>query len=398
MVNVIFRVVVISAIIGAGILLLMFINFAGVKISAPTEKLLALIGNTTTTLETKFIMSQRGHSRTSDLKWFADYKFTSGKLAHPQHLLLGAFDDQAINSFIPIVKLEDSLGTVFPIIHIYTAWGSKMEQRFPATEATSINALGSIPMITWEPWLTDFSDKELGQNKNKTENGESLIGILSGKYDFYIDKWAREAKAFQQPILLRFGHEMNDPYRYPWGPHLNSPEDYINAWKYVVDRFKALGADNVLWVWSPHPAHGNFQSYYPGDEYVDWVGTSALNYGKVAAWSEWWSFEEIFDKPYKELSEFKKPIIIAEFGSVAVGGNRADWYKDALIDFPTNYPLVKALVFFHNSKDANTTARPLDWYISQDPLVIKVMVSAMENWSFEKGNLNSINETITEKY
>jgi hypothetical protein len=396
MVNFIFRAVIVSAILGAGILLLVFINYAGVRISGPTENLLALISNTTTSIETKFIMTKRGHSRTSDLKWFSEYKYNPAHLADPQYLLLGAFDDQAKYSFKPIVKLEDSLGTVFPIIHIYTAWGSKMEQRFPASEANSINTLGSIPLITWEPWLTDFSMKDLPDQR--VTGNEGLNTIASGRYDFYIDKWAKEAKAYKHPILLRFGHEMNDPYRYPWGPHINTPEDYITAWRYVVDRFKALGAENVLWVWSPHPAHGNFQSYYPGDEYVDWVGTSALNYGKVASWSDWWSFGEIFDKPYYELSKFDKPIIIAEFGSVAVGGNKAVWYKDALTDFPTNYPLVKALVFFHNSNDATTTEKPLDWYFAQEPLVIKEMVAAMEGWSFEGTNLNIINKTITEKY
>jgi len=396
MVNFIFRTIIVSAILGAGILLLVFINYAGVKLTAPTENLMAFISSTTTSIETKYIMTKRGHSRTSDLKWFAQYKYTPGALSHPQHLLLGAFDDQAIYNFKPIIELEDSLGTVFPLIHVYTAWGSKMDQKFPATEANSINALGSIPLITWEPWLTDFNSKDVKSHSNIGREG--LNSIPTGMYDFYIDKWAGEAKAFRHPILLRFGHEMNDPYRYPWGPHLNAPEDYIKAWKYVVDRFRAIGAENVLWVWSPHPAHGNFYSYYPGDEYVDWIGSSALNYGKVAPWSDWWSFGEIFDKPYYELSKFKKPIIIAEFGSVAVGGNRAAWYKDALTDFPTNYPLVKALVFFHNSQDATTTAHPLDWYINHDPMVIKEMVEAMGNWSLEGVNLNIINKTITAKY
>jgi len=395
MVNFIFRAVVVSAILGAGILLLVFINYAGVRISGPTENLLAIISNTTTSIETKYIMTKRGHSRTSDLKWFAEYKYNQDRLINPQHMLLGAYDDQAKNSLKPIVKLEDSLGTVFPIIHLYTAWGSKRDQRFPATEVNNINTLGSIPLITWEPWLSDFDEKDLQNRKSGVNN--RLISITDGSYDFYIDKWAREAKAFKHPILLRFGHEMNDPYRYPWGPHLNTSEEYITTWKYVVDKFRELGAENVLWVWSPHPAHGHFQDYYPGDGYVDWIGSSALNYGKVASWSKWWSFGEIFSKPYNELSDFGKPIILAEFGSVAVGGNRAAWYKDALTDFPTNYPLVKALVFFHNSKDATTTEKPLDWYFGQDPLVIKEMVTAMENWTLEGVNFEINERTITVK-
>lgn len=392
MINFIFRTIVVSAIIGLGILLLVFINYAGVKITAPTEYLIASISNRITAVETSYIMTKRGHSRNKDLYWLGNYKNIPVSLKDPQHIFLGAYDNQTSNNFKPIVSLEDSLSTVFPLIHIYTAWGSKREQRFPATEINDINVLGSIPVITWEPWLVDFENKEL-----KIDNRKSLKSISSGEIDDYIDNWAIEAKAFKQPIFLRFGHEMNDPYRYPWGPPVNAPADFISAWKHVVDRFRGIGADNVIWVWSPHPAYGNFEAYYPGDEYVDWVGSSALNYGEVASWSEWWSFREIFDKPYRELGKYGKPIMIAELGSVAIGGNRAEWFKEALTDLPSKYPLVKALIFFHNSHDATTTSLPLDWYFHSDTQVINEVTEAINNWSIEEVSLNQINTTITNK-
>src|SRR6185369_3819852 len=49
---------------------------------------------------------------------------------------------------------------------------------------------------------------------------------------------------------LRFAHEMNDPYRYPWGPQNNSKEEYIYAWQHVWQRFQKAGARNVIWTWS----------------------------------------------------------------------------------------------------------------------------------------------------
>ncbi|HSJ67008.1 MAG TPA: glycosyl hydrolase [Anditalea sp.] len=390
MVNLIFRIIVVSAILGSGILLLVFINYAGVKISAPTEYLIASISNKITAIETKYIMTKRGHSRNKELNWLGNYKNMPSTLSDPEHFLLGAYDNQATKNFKTIVALEDSLRTVFPLIHIYTSWGSKKEQRFPAAEVNDINVLGSIPLITWEPWLIDFELETLNFRV-----GSNLSSIALGLFDNYIDNWAIEAKAFEHPIFLRLGHEMNDPYRYPWGPQNNSPEDYISAWKHVVDRFRAAGANNILWVWSPHPAYGDFEAYYPGDEYVDWVGTTTLNYGEVASWSNWWSFSEIFDKPYKDLSKYKKPIILAEFGSVAVGGNRANWYKEALSDFPSKYPLVKSLVFFHNSQDATITKKPLNWEIQNDPRVIQEIAKAIESWGAEEVFLNNINKTVT---
>jgi hypothetical protein len=90
----------------------------------------------------------------------------------------------------------------------------------------------------------------------------------------------------------------------------------------------------------------------------------------VAPWSQWWSFQDIFGKHYPELESYKKPILIAEFGSLAVGGDRASWYAQALRNFRTTYPMVKSLLFFHHGNDNSTTYQSLDWRISQDRSVL----------------------------
>ena len=105
-------------------------------------------------------------------------------------------------------------------------------------------------------------------------------------YDFYIVPWARAAAEYKHPLFLRFAHEMNDPYRYPWGPQNgNRPEDFVAAWKHVHLIFQKMGATNVLWVWSPHISMPWFEFYYPGPEFVDWIGVGVLNYGTIASWS-----------------------------------------------------------------------------------------------------------------
>jgi beta-mannanase len=174
---------------------------------------------------------------------------------------------------------------------------------------------------------------------------------------------------------------MNDPYRYPWGPQNNKPVDFINAWRHVVKLFKDAGATNVIWIWSPHPAYANYDAYYPGDAFVDWVGVGTLNYGTVATWSKWWSFDEIFGNYYPQLSKYKKPIMITEFGSLGVGGNRAKWYKDALTDMPIKYPEIKSVIFFHCKNDNTTTYKALDWYIKDDTLTLSAIRNATHNFS-----------------
>jgi beta-mannanase len=173
---------------------------------------------------------------------------------------------------------------------------------------------------------------------------------------------------------------MNDPYRYPWGPQNNKAEDYIAAWRHVVQRFRQAGANNVIWVWSPHVAYEYPEAFYPGDDVVDWVATGALNYGTVARWSDWWSFEEIYTSKREHLTRWKKPVMIAEFGSLAVGGDRNAWFREALSELPHRHPEIKALLFFNVTSDATTTQQSLDWSFQQDSTIVSTVAGAVASW------------------
>lgn len=379
--KIIYRNLVVITAVVFGALLVAGLTFVGKESSGPAEDLFSQISSGISFLENKFIIGKREKSRSKQLQWFDKYRDNKDLALYPDRVILGVYDDKTSETFQAISELEDSLQTSFPLIQTYTAWGSKRNQRFPASELNAIYNIGSLPVVTWEPWLTDFDkDAMPGLPFPEVRDKDGLRAISNGVYDMYIDKWAMDAKSFDKLMFLRFAHEMNDPYRYPWGPQNNTSEDFVAAWRHVVDRFRAIGADNVIWIWSPHPAYGMYEEYFPGEEYVDYIGLSALNYGTVAPWSEWWTFDEIFAKHYEVLAEFKKPIVIAEFGSLAVGGDRAKWFKEALTDFPVRYPEVKSILFFHDSEDATTTYQTLNWYFKNDPEITKEIRKAISAW------------------
>jgi hypothetical protein len=291
-------------------------------------------------------------------------------LASPNRMLFGAFDGSLPSSFRGLDGLESRLQYRFPIVSIYQAWGDRPDEaQFPLRAAQTIDRLGSVPMITWEPWVKDF-DAELRPNLPPVADREyaSLAAVARGDYDFYITPWAAAAASYGKPLFLRFAHEMNDPYRYPWGPQNgNRPDDFIAAWKHVHLVFQKMGATNVLWVWSPHISMPWFEFYYPGDEWVDWVGTGVLNYGDVATWSRWWTFHQIVEKAYPALQKLGKPIMITEFGSLTAGGDAAEWYVQAFADLSAKYGSVRAVVFFNQTKDVTLSTAPLDWSVLQSP-------------------------------
>jgi len=362
-----------------GVLIIIAFTFLGKKSSGPIEDFFSTMGSTVVDIENDYLLSQREPVRSKALGWYNAYRLDKSDLLRPDTILLGIYDNLYQKSFERIISLEQSLQTSLPFVQLYVAWGDKTEERFPLRYAKTIYNLGSTPFITWEPWLNDFDREAHGLPLKEEPNKNGLQDIIHGDYDFYIDKWANDLKDFGQMVFVRLGHEMNDPYRYPWGPQNNQPEDFIAAWQHVVDRFRAQGVQNVVWVWSPHPAYHKYGEYYPGDDYVDWVGVGALNYGTVALWSKWWTFDEIFGNYYDWLASFNKPIIITEFGSLAVGGNRAEWYADALDSIPEKYPLLKGMIFYNNSNDNTTLSKTLDWSLNKDSLSIEAVKKSLKD-------------------
>jgi len=364
------RVVVVLVFVTCAAAAVAGLSALGSASAGPLSAALGWVGAMTGSIEHRVRERVEGPGRRARLQWAAPYRDDAARLRKPEVVLLGAYDGDIPRTLDGVVALEQRIDAPLPIIQAYAAWGDRTDQQFPLQLVTAINGLGSIPLLTWEPWLTDF---ESGRHPHlplrDARDQHGLAAVSRGAYDFYIDAWAAAAARFGKPMLIRFGHEMNDAYRYPWGPQNNTKEEYISAWRHIVTRFRQAGARNVLWVWSPHVAYEYWDLYYPGDAFVDWVATGVLNFGPIAQWSKWWTVAEIFGTKYERLASFGKPVMIAEFGSLAVGGDRAAWYRDALATLPERYPAVRALVFFQARDDQTVTYQKVDWSFAGDSLV-----------------------------
>jgi hypothetical protein len=364
------RIAVVVVFLGCAAAGVAGLSALGTASAGPLSSALGWLGATTGSVEHRVRDRLGGPPRRETLRWLEPYRASADRLRRPDIVLLGAYDSGAPRTLDGILALESRLGVALPIVQVYSAWGDRADQQFPVELLTAISGLGSIPLVTWEPWLSDFENARHPHIAlREKRDSHALAAVARGDYDFYIDTWAAAAARFGQPFFVRFAHEMNDPYRYPWGPQNNTKEEYIAAWRHVVDRFRRAGATNVVWVWSPHVAYEYWDLYYPGDAYVDWVATGVLNFGPIAQWSRWWTFGEIFGVKYPRLASFGKPVMIAELGSLAVGGDRAAWYREAIEAIPRDYPAVRAVVFFHARDDQTVTYQKVDWTVVGDSAV-----------------------------
>jgi cellulose synthase (UDP-forming) len=233
------------------------------------------------------------------------------------------------------------------IVHWYQQWFSGYPG-FRADWMEAVRRAGAVPLITWEPWRPPV------EGLRDTDQPEARLELIAaGRYDSYIRAWARGARDYGRPLLLRPMPMMNGDW-YPWsiGTNGNTSQHFVEAWRYLHDIFTDEGATNVSWVWGVYSFAAlkdegqSRPAYYPGDDYVDWVAMSGFNIGDAAPWGSWQSFDEIFEETYQALSGVGKPILISEIGTTALGGEPADWIRDSLRAIQERYRLVKAVVWF----------------------------------------------------
>jgi hypothetical protein len=304
---------------------------------------------------------------------------TTGVAAEERDIFLGIYKPEVPYSFYLLDSLEGSIIKRFDILSFYQTWGERNEDMFPQDLMREIDRRGSVALITWEPWLTEFrKNKNDGTSDTKTD----LKSIAKGEYDNYIREWARESVIYGKPFFLRFAHEMNNP-QYPWSDAAgNLPKDFIEAWKHVYRIFKDEGAENVLFVWSPKGVMPD--EFYPGGEYVDWIGAGVFNYGSYAE-GVWHSFEYIYQPIYRSALRYDKPIMIAEIGCSPLGGNQMQWYSDAFKMLSKSYPETKAVVIFNNPADFTLTGSVIDWSIDNNPDILHLLQNEVNSGIF-KGN------------
>ncbi len=93
--------------------------------------------------------------------------------------------------------------------------------------------------------------------------------------------------------------------------------------------------------------------YYPGDEFVDWIGVDGYNFGEHHdEWHKWQSFHEVFDSVLNSLAMRYpgKPIMLTEFGCApGKPGQREQWIREAF-ESVQRHPQVRAAVWFNYDK------------------------------------------------
>ena len=185
-----------------------------------------------------------------------------------------------------VVVFEDLLNRNIAIINRFHEFSAGLDSSF-FWDRRHIED-GRTVMISWR--ATDNPGSVNGE-----PDPRRAIKIVAGEFDREIEAMATALGDLSAPILLRFNWEMDQDHGDP--QYIGTPSEFIDAWRYVHDIFEERGVTNVEWIWAPRArsfSKAIGQTFYPGDNYVDWIGGSSVPINSFTdaqtiygEWNEW---------------------------------------------------------------------------------------------------------------
>ena len=279
----------------------------------------------------------------------------------------------------------------YDIYSLDLKWSPDTSISFPEKTIIELAKKGAIPLINWLPETADFP--EFHSDSSLNNNLGVLKAISKGKLDFYLSDFCDKLRELKYPVFINFAPEPDNPIN-SWSiSGGNSAKDYIETWQYVNTFFIEKGVYNVTWVWNIWKPSGVLE-YFPGVNYVDWIGLPILNETNKAEDNYLYSFEALYESFYQEFQSNEdlknKPVMITQFGSVNKNTNQSIWFDEAFNSMKQNYPEIKSIIFYQGSKKSkNIDLKDFnDFYISSKEISISKKAQSVIAYHLIKSPFN----------
>lgn len=166
--------------------------------------------------------------------------------------------------------------------HFATPGGFTMYTNFSPGDTMFGNVLQGLDgVFSTDKWGDYPSNMSLQLADEDFKNSALAIGlwlvnhekeVAEGHQDELIIKMGDWLKSLgRRPVFLRIGYEFGGAWNH------YDREDFLKAYRRIKDKFDEMEVNNVAYVWQSHgweEPMDLLESWYPGDEYVDWCGYS----------------------------------------------------------------------------------------------------------------------------
>jgi hypothetical protein len=250
--------------------------------------------------------------------------------------------------------LERDLGTQFSIIgrtqDIHDLFDTSWAEQLAAQDA--------------RPWIT-LQFGVFGPHQ-KPPLDANLPAIYNGVQDLAIKRWAVSIRNYGKPVYLTILQHVDRNWSLSSAvANGGIPQDVPKAWMHVQSIFRAVGADNVVWVWAPaDPMHD--QRYAPPPSTIDAVLQSFINYPGT----KWGNPQMVLHDLVQRYPT--KPIFV-EVSADGPAAQKAQWLTklgQAVDDIPHIYAL-----FYHEGGPSLSagSAEIKSWSLASDPASLAAM-------------------------
>jgi len=161
----------------------------------------------------------------------------------------------------------------------------------------------------------------IGLSITESDVKGGLARISAGEFDANIHQLAMFTRKIEKPVYLRIGYEFDGG----WNPGYENSDNYIAAFRHIVDGLRKEGVSQVEFVWQSAAfpldilndgGYTDIRQWYPGDDYVDWMGFSLFltpdEGPAVDARFQPPTGRELIGKVLELARERGKPVFIAE--------------------------------------------------------------------------------------
>ena len=257
-------------------------------------------------------------------------------LPHRSASYLGVYEKGTPPSYDAVADFTNATGKQPNLVGYFSGWA----EPFAASFADKLHSHGATPFVQIDPTLA------------------SVAGIAAGDYDPYLQSYADSVREFGHQVVIGFGHEMNAPL-YSWGYGNLPPGTFVAAWRHIITLFRGQGADNVTWLWTinaDRPGTGPIRSWWPGEQYVSWVGIDGYYYRSSD------TFATVFGTTIDQVRKLtKKPVLLSE---TAVGPRAGQIAKIANLFAGMRQYKTLGLVWFDKTQDRGIYHQ--DWHIEDN--------------------------------
>jgi len=187
-----------------------------------------------------------------------------------------------------------------------------------------------------------------------------LPAVINGLHDQELRRWARDIRDYGKPVYLTvFLHVDRNWSLSSAVANGGIPQDIPKAWMHVQSVFRAVGANNVAWVWAPaDPIHD--QAYAPPASTIGAVLQNFINYPGT----KWGDPEMVL---HGLVNRYPTKPIFVEASADGPAAQKAAWLTklgQAVDDIPQVY----ALLYHEGGPGLNPTRADIEsWSLASDP-------------------------------